>query len=109
MLEISERLNYEEWDKPDFIIPEEFAINDNSFLHEALEVFFAAGGYDFFKVIRPEKYADNWLDFIGGLYADIESGKYRSDGKQHNHPLSEEESASLAKQGVPAVFTKDII
>ena len=109
MLEISERLNYEEWDKPDFIIPEEFSLNDNSFLHEALAVFYAAGGYDFFKVIRPEKYADNWLGFIGSLYADIESGKYKSDGKLHKHPLSVEDRASLAKQGVPEVFTKDII
>ena len=48
MLEIPERVNYGEWDKHDFIIPTELQLTDNSFLHEAIQVFYKAGGYDFF-------------------------------------------------------------
>ena len=108
MLEIPDRLNYEEWDKPDFVIPNEYILNNDSYLHEAINIFYKAGGYDFFKVIDPEKYADHWLDFMGGLYADIDSGKYISDGNPHSHPLSAEDRASLANQGVPTIFTDDI-
>ena len=39
-----------------------------------------AGGYDFFEAINPEKYASNWLNFMGGLYSEIENGKYKPDG-----------------------------
>ena len=39
MLEIPEKVNYEEWDNHDFIIPAELQLTDNSFLHEAIQVF----------------------------------------------------------------------
>ncbi len=105
MLEIPERVNYGEWDKHDFIIPAELQLTDNSFLHEAIQVFYKAGGYDFFKVINPEKYASKWLDFVGDLYLDIEKGKYKTDGKFHKIPLSDEDRMSLKEQGVPELFT----
>lgn len=109
MLEIPERVNYEEWDKPDFKIPTELLLSKDSFLHEAIQVFYDAGGFDFFKVVDPEKYAANWLDFVGGLYSDIEEGKYKSDGKFHKNPLSDDDRFSLKEQGVPELFTDDII
>lgn len=38
-----------------------------------------AGGFDFFKVTNPEKYASNWLDFIGNLYSEIENEIYETE------------------------------
>ncbi|MBR6424688.1 MAG: hypothetical protein IKS29_01880 [Oscillospiraceae bacterium] len=108
MLEIPQRVNYGEWDHADFIIPKEFELTSESFLHEAIQVFYQAGGFDFFKVINPEKYAAKWLAFVGGLYADIEGGKYKSDGKSHKNPLSDADRLSLRAQGVPELFLCDI-
>lgn len=107
MLETPEMVGYPEWDNADFTIPKEFLLNENSSLADALRVFYAAGGYDFFKVIRAEKYALNWLDFIGGLYANIEDGRYGSNGEHFTFPLSEENRRSLIEQGVPDTFTRD--
>lgn len=59
--------------------------------NKTCQVFYSAGGYDFFKVINPEKYASKWLDFVSGLYADIEEGKYKTDGKFHKEHFSEKE------------------
>lgn len=109
MEEIYDRLNYAEWDESGFEIPEEYLLTDHSFLHEALNVFYAAGGYDFFKVVRPEKYADKWLDFIGKLHWEIYSGKYVSDGMVHENPLDGKKRKSLREQGVPDIFTGDSI
>lgn len=107
MLETADKAGYAEWDNADHVIPNEFILDGNSSLADALTVFYAAGGYDFFKVIDPEKYALNWLEFIGGLYADIEDGVYKPDGGHFAFPLSEQERASLIKQGVPEIFTED--
>ena len=109
MEEIPERLNYGEWDEAGYEIPEEYQLNEHSFLHEAMQVFYAAGGYDFFKVVRAEKYADRWLDFIGNLFQEIYSGKYHSDGALHDNPLDSERRGSLKEQGVPDLFTGDTI
>lgn len=107
MLETPEMLGYAEWDNADFVIPNELLLNGNSSLSDALNVFYNAGGFDFFKVIRPEKYASAWIEFIGGLYADIEDGVYKPDGGHFAFPLSEQERASLIEQGVPERFTSD--
>ena len=107
MLETSDKAGYEEWDSADFVIPKEFVLESDSSLADALRVFYAAGGYDFFKVIDPEKYASNWLEFIGGLYAEIEDGVYKPDGGHFVFPLSEEKRNSLIEQGVPEKFTRD--
>ena len=107
MIEEADKLGYATWDDKDFIIPEEFHLDENSKLGDALRVFYEAGGYDFFKVINPAKYADNWLMFMGDLYADIEDGKYQSDGKHYTIPLNENERNSFMEQGVPEIFTKD--
>ena len=107
MLETPDKIGYAIWDNKDFMIPEEFLLDENSKIQDALNVFYNAGGYDFFKVINPEKYATNWLNFIGALYSDIEVGKYKSDGNHYVIPLSENERISLVEQGVPEIFTKD--
>ncbi len=108
MLEIPERVNYGEWDNHDFIMPSELQLTSNSYLHEAIQVFYKAGGYDFFKVVAPEKYATKWLDFVGGLYSDIVGNKYKTDGRFHKTPLSYEDRIALKEQGVPQLFTDDI-
>lgn len=105
MLEAQNRVGYAEWDNAGFAVPKEFLLGENSTLGDALRVFYAAGGYDFFKVIDPEKYASRWLEFMGVLYAEIEDGKY--NGGSFAFPLSEEERASLVEQGVPERFTGD--
>lgn len=95
-------------DHSGFIMPKELLLTGDSCLHEAIEVFYKAGGRDFFAVMRPEKYASNWLNFVGDLYNDIESGVYKSDGAFHRNPLSDEESAALREQGVPDLFLDDL-
>lgn len=100
------KLDYAEWDKADFVIPNELLLNANSSLADALNVFYKAGGCDFFKVADPDKYASTWLDFMGELYAEIEDGKYKSGG-EFKFPLSEEQRKSLIEQGVPELFTSD--
>lgn len=107
MLETPDKIGYAEWDCADFVIPNEFILASSSNLADALRVFYAAGGYDFFKVIDPEKYASDWLEFIGGLYAEIEDGVYKPDGGHFAFPLSEEQRNSLIEQGVPDRFTSD--
>lgn len=107
MLETPDKVGYAEWDNSDHVIPSELVLDKNSSLADALRVFYAAGGFDFFKVIRPEKYASAWLEFIGGLYADIEDGVYKPDGSHFAFPLAEQERASLIGQGVPEIFTSD--
>lgn len=107
MLETPDKIGYEEWDSADFVIPNELILAGNSNLADALRVFYAAGGYDFFKVINPEKYASDWLEFIGNLYARIEDGVYKRDGGHFAFPLSEEMRNSLIGQGVPKIFTDD--
>ena len=106
MLEVPDKIGYAMWNEKDFSIPKEFELNENSKLQDALRVFYAAGGYDFFKVVNPAKYASNWLDFMGDLYSDIEDGKYKSDGNDYSIPISENERISLIEQGVPEIFTK---
>ena len=56
---------YEKWDAKDFSLPAEWQLREESSLGEALRVFYQAGGYDFFKVVEPKLYADNWLEFVG--------------------------------------------
>lgn len=109
MLEIPERLNYAEWDNVDFVLPQELVLKENSFLHEAIYVFYAAGGYDFFKVVSSKKYATRWLDFMGELYSAIVAGKYKKDFNDYENPLSESDRNSLIEQGVPNIFTNKIV
>ena len=109
MEEVFDKLNYAEWDEEGFQIPAEYHLTEHNYLHEAINVFYAAGGYDFFKVIRPEKYADKWLDFIGNLHSEIYNGKYISDGMVHKNPLEYEKRVSLKEQGVPDIFTGETI
>lgn len=109
MVETSEKLNYAHWDEPDFSLPKELILKENSFLHEAISVFYVAGGYDFFKVVDPKKYATGWLDFLGNLYTEIMAGKYKKDINRYENPLSDSERISLIEQGVPNIFTEKII
>lgn len=107
MIETPEMLGYAEWDDENFVIPAELALDENSSLADALTVFYKAGGYDFFKVVNPDKYASRWLEFIGCLYADVEDGEYVRDGKRFSFPLSEDIRKELKEQGVPELFTED--
>lgn len=107
MLETPDKVGYAEWDRADFIVPKELLLDENSSLADALRIFYAAGGYDFFKVVNPEKYALAWLEFIGGLYADIEDDVYKPDGGHFTFPLLEDQRQSLIEQGVPERFTSD--
>lgn len=98
---------YAAWDRADFRLPEEWRLSEASTLADALYVFYAAGGYDFFEVVDADCYASNWLDFVGGLYAAVEEGVYRKGDGHFRFPLSEEIRHSLIGQGVPPVFTTD--
>lgn len=95
------------------LLPEDKDITDLMRIHAspsvAIKDFYSAGGYDFFKVVRPEKYADKWLDFIGNPHQEFYNGKYISDGVLHDNPLDSEKRKSLKEQGVPDVFTGDTL
>ena len=109
MLEVPDKIGYAIWDDEGFILPKEFTLNENSKLQDALRVFYQVGGRDFFQVVNPEKYASNWLDFMGNLYSDIVDGKYKSDGKLYSLPLSDHERILLIEQGVPEIFVKEAL
>ena len=96
---------YEEWDAPGSVLPASFRLTAQSTVQEALQVFYAAGGYAFFKVTDPEYYSPAWLAFVGGLYRKIEEGQYRPGDAPFQLPLTEAQRLSLIQQGVPAVFT----
>lgn len=108
MLETDDKIGYVEWDDPQFEMPKDFYLDENSTLYEAINVFYMAGGYDFFKVINPQKYASHWLDFMGNLYSEIEKGTYKPDDQCHKSPLTEKQRNSLIKQGIPEIFISDI-
>lgn len=108
MIETFDKIGYAEWDEQDFTPPDELRLDEHSSLQHALTVFYFAGGYDFFEVIRPEKYASNWLNFIGDLYAEIEDGRYQPDGTAYKIPLPEAKRIALIAQGVPDIFTSNI-
>lgn len=50
---MQERYNFCEWDEETFKLPDEYLLDENSDLAEALNVFYSAGGYDFFNVMEP--------------------------------------------------------
>ena len=102
------KYKYYEWDEADFSLPNEYVLDENSDLADALNVFYAVGGYDFFNVGFTENYAGNWLDFLGNLYAEIVDEKYRSCGKAFTVPLSDAQRQELGDRGVPTVFLTDI-
>ena len=48
---MQERYNFCEWDEETFKLPDEYLLDENSDLAEALNVFYSAGGYDFFNAM----------------------------------------------------------
>ncbi len=105
---MNERCQFYEWDEESFILPDKFILDGDSDLASALNVFYQAGGYDFFNVIEAEYYASNWLDFVGNLYDEIMDGKYSLKGRQFVIPLTVEQKQELLERGVPEVFLTDI-
>ena len=100
-----------EWDEPGFEVMRQYILTGGSTLEDALEVFYSAGGYDFFNVVDPRYYGDCWLEFIGNLYREIDDGKYAPSGKPYKRyaiPLTEEQKRELSSRGVPDVFVTDI-
>lgn len=108
VLSNAEKCRFYEWDEATFVLPSEYALDENSDLADALNVFYSAGGYDFFNVAEAEYYASNWLDFVGSLYVKIENEEYGSNGKRFVIPLSNKQKQELSKRGVPSVFVTDI-
>lgn len=102
------KCKFYEWDEAAFVLPNEYILDENSDLAEALNVFYFAGGYNFFNVVEAEYYASNWLDFVGNLYSEIMDDRYRSNGKQFAVPLTDVQKQELSARGVPEVFVMDI-
>lgn len=59
------------------------------------------------KVVEPKLYADNWLEFVGMLYSDIDGGRYARGESHFRFPLSEETRRELTEKGIPELFTAD--
>ena len=104
----TEKCKFYEWDETTFVLPNKYILDKNSDLAEALNVFYSAGGYDFFNVVEAEYYASNWLDFVGNLYSEIMDDRYRSKGKPFVVPLADVQKQELSERGVPDVFVTDI-
>ena len=104
----SESYPYAQWDRSDFTLPPEFVLDGGRTLADSLRVFYAAGGYDFFKVVDPDRYSPKWLEFMGKLYESILSDDLPKGDGHFTFPLSESERKSLIEQGVPPVFTSDL-
>lgn len=49
MIERANKIGYEEWDSPRFMVPNNLYLDENSKLHEAIKVFYLAGGFDLLK------------------------------------------------------------
>ena len=102
------KCKFYEWDEATFVLPDKYILDDNSDLADALNVFYLAGGHDFFNVVDPEYYASNWLDFMGKLYSDIVDERYVAIGKKFIVPLIDRQKQELFERGVPEVFVTDI-
>ncbi|MBQ7873612.1 MAG: hypothetical protein IJ306_00410 [Oscillospiraceae bacterium] len=100
--------NYYQWDKPDFVLPDEFKLDENSSLEDALKVFWTAGGLDFFNVCDSKYYSWDWMDFVGDLYTSIDEGEYSAKGTGYKIPLPDKTKKELLERGVPAVFLTDL-
>ena len=109
MEEVSYRVNYGEWDKVGFEVPAECVLTEENSLYDAVKAFYLAGGYDFFKVVDPRKYGERWLEFIGNLYVEIDHGMYKEDGLNRENPLDAQKRKDLCEQGVPDIFTRDLL
>ncbi len=105
---VGDHYNYYQWDEPDFVLPYEFKLDENSSLEDALRVFWTAGGLDFFNVMEPKYYADNWVDFIGNLYTSIDNGEFSVKGTGYKIPLPNKTKKELTERGVPLVFLTDL-
>ncbi|MBQ8604413.1 MAG: hypothetical protein IJ410_06195 [Oscillospiraceae bacterium] len=103
-----EKYRFSQWDEESFVLPKEYILDKNSDLADALNVFYSAGGYEFFNVMEPEYYSGNWLNFIGNLYAEIDDGLYTLSNKEFTVPLTDEQKMELAERGVPQMFVTDI-
>lgn len=97
-----------EWDDVNFVIPKEYELTEDNELADALNVFFTAGGYEFFNVVEPDSYSDKWLEYIGNLYSDIVDVIYFAKGKKYQIPLSDAQKRELLFRGVPQVFLTDL-
>ena len=102
------KCKYYEWDEATFVIPKEFQLGISSELADALNVFWSAGGLDFFNVNDPKYYASNWLEFMGAMYSKIADGEFVAIDKTYHVPLSDEQKEELVRRGVPAVFITDL-
>ena len=105
---MQERYNFCEWDEETFKLPDEYLLDENSDLAEALNGFYSAGGYDFFNAMEPKYYSGNWLDFVGNLYAEIEDNKYQPRGKKYIIPLTGSQKQELLDRGVPKIFLTNL-
>ncbi len=103
---MQEKYKFYEWDEDNFQLP--FVLDENSDLADALNVFYSAGGYEFFNVSNTRYYSDNWLNFVGNLYREIDNNKYCSKGKKYNIPLTEPQKQELLDRGVPEIFLTDL-
>ena len=102
------KCKYYEWDEATFVIPKEFQLGISSELADALNVFWTAGGLDFFNVNDSKYYAESWLEFMGALYSKIADGEFVVTDRIYQIPLSNEQKKDLARRGVPEVFITDL-
>lgn len=104
----TEKCKYYEWDEPNFVLPDKFNLEEKSDLADALDIFWSAGGLDFFNVVDPKFYASNWLEFMGSLYYKIECGEFVATDKTYHVPISNEQKKELVSRNVPDVFITDL-
>jgi len=102
------KYKYYEWDEEKFVIPQKYYLKINADLADALNVFWSAGGFDFFNISNPKYYSQNWLDFISTLYNRINNGEFIINNKIYIIPLSDKQKEELSNRGVPSIFITNI-
>lgn len=96
------------WDDG-FEIPRQLLCDENCDLALALEIFYLGDGYGYLldQEYREER-SEEWLEFIGKLYRDIEAGCYKETGKPYQIPLSKVQRYRLSKSNISAIFITDL-
>ena len=105
---LKEKLENYNWDDG-FEVPYQLLSDENCDLALALEIFYLGDGYAYLidRELQAE-HQEEWLKFIGKLYCDIASGRYKKTEHPFQSPLSKVQRYQLGKINIPEIFLTDL-
>ena len=95
------------WDDG-FDIPKQILNDPVCDLAMALEIFYLADGFAYLEHSIAEGELSGWEKFIGSLYDDIVSGRYRKNNNQYKIPLSKVQKHKLKQKQIADIFLTDL-